>query len=324
MKNETHIITLPNETATQPLSSHTVLCLGNFDGVHIGHKALLNEAKRQKKRLSAQYPNISCGVVTFSEPTHETLSKTPPPRITDLNEKCQLFRQADMDVLIALDFNSVRDMPPSEFVSDILHKQCNCVMTVCGFNFRFGAGGRGDHDTLAELMGGCSVTVPPVELNGITVSSTAIRAAVLEGNIEAANAMLGRPFCIEGAVEHGRGVGNKLGFATLNQHFRHGYLIPAHGVYVSSCEIDGMHFPAVSNVGTHPTFGEHSEAVCETHIIGFCGDLYGKHIKTHLYKFLRPERKFDSPEQLTAEVMKNIQAAAEYFSNNIAPSKKKV
>ena len=294
-----------------------ILCLGNFDGVHIGHKALLTEALNQKQRLKQTYPDIICGAVTFRELTHRSLLLTPTPRITDTHEKNELFFEMGLDVSITLNFEDVRNMTPSEFVSDILKEQCGCVMTVCGFNFRFGAGGVGNHDTLSQLMNGNSVTVSPVTLDGITVSSTAIRSAVESGDMESANKMLGRHFSIEGTVNHGRGIGNKLGFATLNQNFKSGYLIPARGVYASSCDIDGMLFPAVSNVGTHPTFGDGADVVCETHIIGFCGDLYGKNVKTRLYKFLRPERKFDSPEQLIQVVMQNINQAKQYFDENI-------
>ena len=297
-----------------------ILCLGNFDGVHLGHKALLAEALAQKQHLKKTYPNVNCGAVTFRELTHRSLSRTPTPRITDAAEKNKLFFEMGLDVSITLDFEEVRNMSPSEFVSDILQSQCGCIMTVCGFNFRFGAGGTGNHDTLSQLMNGNSITVSPITLDGITVSSTAIRSAVESGDIEIANKMLGRQFSIEGVVNHGRGVGNKLGFATLNQNFKSGHLIPARGVYASSCDIDGVLFPAVSNVGTHPTFGDGADVVCETHIIGFCGDLYGKNVKTRLYKFLRPERKFDSPEQLTQVVMQNIEQAKQSFDENIRVS----
>lgn len=297
-----------------------VLCLGNFDGVHIGHRALLAGALEQKQRLMQAYPDIICGAVTFRELTHSALSTVPTPRITDSDEKNKLFFGMGLDVSITLDFESVRNMTPAEFVSDILKAQCNCVMTVCGFNFRFGAGGVGNHDTLLQLMNGNSVTVAPITVDGITVSSTAIRTAVESGDMESANKMLGRQFSIEATVNHGRGVGNKLGFATLNQNLKPGHLVPALGVYASSCDIDGVLFPAVSNIGTHPTFGDGADVVCETHIIGFCGDLYGKHVKTRLYKFLRPERKFDSPEQLTQTVMHNIEQAKQYFEENIKAS----
>lgn len=297
---------------------HCVLCLGNFDGVHRGHAALLEQATLQKKRLEAKYPGIACGVVTFTEPTHEALSRTPLPRITDLEEKRRLFAEHGIDILIALDFNSVKDMSAEDFVRHVLQLQCNCKMAVCGFNFRFGAGGAGTHDTLRSLMDGNAVVVPPVVIDGIAVSSTAIRAAIAQGDIQKANSFLGRPFSITDTVRHGRGVGNTLGFATINQHFKPNHIIPAKGVYAACCIVDGISLPAVSNVGVHPTFGDGDEIVCETHILDFNGDLYGKTVTTQLHYFIRLERKFDSPEQLTAEVRKNIQTAKDYYSENIA------
>ncbi len=295
-----------------------VLCLGNFDGVHLGHIALLEQAIRQKKRLEAEYHDIKCGVVTFTQPTHQVLSRTPLPRITDLEEKRLLFARHGIDILIALDFGAVKDMSARDFVRQILREQCNCKMAVCGFNFRFGAGGAGTQDTLISLMDGNAVVVPPVVIDGTTVSSTVIRAAIAEGDMQRANSLLGRPFGLKSQVLHGRGVGNTLGFATINQHFQPNHIIPAKGVYASCCVVDGSPLPAVSNVGTHPTFGDGDEIVCETHILDFDGDLYGKTVTTQLHYFIRPERKFDSPEQLTAEVTQNIRTAKSYYCENIA------
>ena len=317
MKNNSFIVYAATGAPVEQMPP-CVLCLGTFDGVHLGHAALLEQARSQKKRLTANYPHVKCGVVTFTEPTHEILSRTPLPRITDLEEKRLLFAEQGVDILIALDFNSVKNMSAEDFVRHILQEQCNCKMAVCGFNFRFGSGGTGTRDTLLTLMDGNAIVVPPVVLDGTTVSSTAIRAAVAEGNMPQAAALLGRPFSVSSRVRHGRGVGNTLGFATINQHFRPNHVIPAKGVYAASCVVDGISLPAVSNVGVHPTFGEGDEIVCETHILDFDGDLYGKTVTTRLHYFIRPERKFDSPEQLTAEVMKNIQTAKDYYYQNIS------
>ncbi len=318
MNNNINVIHLSPCGNDQSEMSPCVLCLGNFDGVHSGHVALLKQAIKQKEFLSAQYPNIKSGVLTFTESTHKFLSNPSLRCITDLDEKQKLFAALGIDMVIALDFNSVKDMSPQEFVDVILKTNCNCVMTVCGFNFHFGAGGVGDHQTLSRLMGGNSVTVPPVVINGTAVSSTAIRTALTNGDMECANMLLGRPFSIESKVKHGRGVGNSLGFATINQHFKAGQLVPAHGVYASVCMIDGTPFPAISNVGVHPTFGDGGEVVCETHILDFRGDLYGKTVLTQLHTFIRPERKFDSPVQLTEEIGRNIATARQYFENNVA------
>ncbi len=318
MNNNINVIHLSPRGNDRSEMYPCVLCLGNFDGVHSGHVALLRQTLKQKEILSAQHPNIKSGVLTFTESTHKLLSNPSLHYITDLDEKQKLFAELGIDMVIALDFNSVKDMSPQEFVDIILKKNCNCIMTVCGFNFHFGAGGVGDNQTLSQLMNGNSVTVPPVVINGTAVSSTAIRTALTNGDIECANMLLGRPFSIESIVKHGRGVGNSLGFATINQHFKAGQLVPAHGVYASVCLIDGTPFPAISNVGVHPTFGDGGEVVCETHILDFSGDLYGKTVLTQLNTFIRPERKFDSPRQLTEEIRRNIATARQYFENNVA------
>jgi len=318
MNNSLKVIDLSARSAGREKTPPCVLCLGNFDGVHSGHVALLRQALKQKEILSAQYPNIKSGVLTFAESTHKLLSNPSLHYITDLDEKQNLFAELGIDMVIALDFSSVKNMSPQEFVDVILKKNCNCIMTVCGFNFHFGAGGAGDHQTLSQLMNGNSVTVPPVIINDTVVSSTAIRTALTNGDVECANMLLGRPFGIESIVKHGRGVGNALGFATINQHFKAGQLVPARGVYASVCLIDGTPFPAISNVGVHPTFGDGGEVVCETHILDFSGDLYEKTVLTQLHTFIRPERKFDSPEQLSAEVQRNIVTARQYFENNVA------
>lgn len=317
MSSNINIVKLPKDSPAPSQAPPCVLCLGNFDGVHLGHLALLEQTLKQKQLLISEYPNIQSGVLTFTESTYKTLSPQAVSCITDLEEKQKLFSKHGIDTVIALDFNSVKDMSPDAFVETILKKQCNCVMTVCGFNFHFGAGGVGDHQTLSRLMSGNSVTVPPVVIDGTVVSSTSIRTALTDGNVELANKLLGHPFSIESTVKHGRGVGNTLGFATINQNFKIGQLVPARGVYASTCLVDGTPFPAISNVGVHPTFGEGDKVVCETHILDFSGDLYGKTVLTQLHTFIRPEQKFDSPEQLSEEVQRNIVTARQYFENNV-------
>lgn len=301
-----------------PLSSlpSCVLCLGNFDGVHTGHAALLHEALRQKALLSDIYDGIICGVCTFREPTQEFLRSVPTPRITSLCEKEELFRAAGMDCLITVDFQNVRNMTPAEFVSEILTDACHCVMAVCGYNYRFGVGGTGDPETLTGLLGGRASVVAPVMYNGNAVSSTAIRTAVQSGDMKTASAMLGRCFSINAEVTHGRAVGSSLGFATLNQRFREGCLIPAYGVYISRCEIDGKVLPAVSNVGVRPTFGNSGEVVCESHIFDYCDNAYGKIVRTELIEFLRPEQNFNTPIQLVKAIQKDIETAKSYFGGN--------
>jgi riboflavin kinase/FMN adenylyltransferase len=290
-----------------------VLCLGNFDGVHTGHAALLNEALKIKRRLAAQYNDIVAGVLTFSPSPNEVLLASPPPRITDLKEKAGLIAEAGMDRLYIVDFEYVRDMTPGRFISEILKVRCGCVHAVCGFNFRFGIGGYGGPDTLdREFCGNVSV-LGPVMYSGVAVSSTGIRHAVLAGEMEAAAAMLGRPYSLTAPVVRGSSVGGRLGFPTANQKFPPGKLIPKIGVYISACVVDGVRRPAVTDIGVRPTFCGQDELRCETHIIGYDAELYGRTIKTEFYKYLRPEYRFESPDELAAAVRADIESALEYF-----------
>lgn len=299
------------------MSSRTerVICLGNFDGVHLGHRALFEAALRVARELgeTGGHPDIECAALTFSLPTHNYLERTPPPRITSSDERERLILEAGIERVIALDFAEVRSMSAEQFVREVLVGRYNCITAVCGYDYRFGCGGQGDSARLRELMGGRTVTVAPVCLGETAISSTAIRAAVERGDMQTAARMLGRPWSLETCVEHGHGVGRGLGFATLNQHFAPGFLIPARGVYISSCNVDGQRLPAISNVGCRPTFEDGDSVLCETHILDLRADLYGKNIRTELHRFVRPERHFDSAEALSEAVERDIETARQYF-----------
>lgn len=290
-----------------------VLCLGNFDGVHTGHAALLSEALKIMRKLTPQQKSIVAGALTFSPPPYEVLLASPPPRITDTEEKAALIEAAGMDRLYIVNFEDVRDMTPGRFVSEILKNKCGCLHAVCGYNFRFGIGGCGGADTLCREFEGCVSVLDPVTHNGIAVSSTAVRHAVMSGDMESAAAMLGRPYSLSAPVVRGSAVGSRLGFPTINQEFTAGRLVPKTGVYISACIIDKTRRPAVTDIGVRPTFGGQDELRCETHIIGYDGELYGRTVKTEFYKYLRPEQKFDSPAGLAAAVRADIGAALEYF-----------
>lgn len=286
-----------------------ILCLGNFDGVHIAHKALIDEAKRIKNSLLYKDKNTICGVFTFIASPSAVLPGSPPPRITDFDEKARLIALTGVDILYAAEFGDIRNMTPAEFTQGVLQGMCNCVHAVCGFNFRYGVSGSGTPQTLAESMSGRVSVVDPVMLGGVTVSSTAIRRAVSDGDMEGAAAMLGRNFSLDTAVIHGYAVGNKIGFATANQSFPDGSLIPLPGIYVSYCVIDSVRYPSVTYIGKRPTFGGADNIRCETHAIGYEGNLYGKTVKTEFLKYLGPDQKYETP-QLLAEAIRGFRRQA--------------
>lgn len=293
-----------------------VLCLGNFDGVHIGHRALIDRTVLEKSQEAAKYSGILGGAWCFRQPPADFLSESPPPRITDTDEKLRLLADAGLDVAVLADFPTYRDMSPESFVSDLLTGECNCKRAVCGFNFRFGRGGKGTPDVLRGLPDGVAV-LDPVRSDGVTVSSSAIRRLLLTGDVETANTMLGRPFSICLPVIYGRRLGSRIGSPTINQSFTDGVIIPAHGVYVGTAETaDGRVHRAAINVGTNPTVKDDGRVVCETHLLDFDGDIYGERVRVSFLSRLRGEIRFGSTNELADAIKKDIAKAEDYFSKN--------
>lgn len=298
------------ETATPPES---VICLGNFDGVHAAHRELM----RQTARLQAErFATASRAVFCFDPPSSDLLSPTPIPHLATREQKLGLFREMGMEYAFLADFCAIRDLSPMEFTEQILHNTCNCVAAVCGFNFRFGKNGDGSSADLHALLHAPVLVCEEITLEGETVSSTAIRRLLTDGNVERANRMLMRPYSICAEIVHGKSLGQKLGTPTINQRIPRGMLIPRHGVYVTDCEIDGKVWRGVSNVGVRPTVESTSSANCETYLLDFSGDLYGKTARISFRAFLRPERTFSSLEELKEQIERNISDARRYSKSD--------
>ena len=280
------------------------LALGYFDGLHIAHQKVLSAALKQKNN------GLTPSVLLFDRRPVSVLSGKDVPR---------LMTEADRDALLSrmglapvrLCFADIKDLSPESFVRDILVGELNCAFVSCGYNFRFGKGGEGTASMLRRLCAenGVAVTVcRQVTLDGVPVSSSAIRAALAAGETEKANAMLGRPLSFSAPVWAGDRRGRDLGAPTINQTLPEGFITPALGVYASVVTVDGVRYPSVTNVGARPTFG--GEAVrSETYIIGFTGDLYGRDVRVELVSFLRKEHKFPSFEALKAQIARDAEAA---------------
>lgn len=296
-----------------------VLCLGNFDGVHRGHMALVGRTLEEKAELSEKYPSILGGAWCFRQPPADFLSGAPSLRITSTEEKLRLFAKAGLDAVILADFPECRDMSPEVFVTGMLGEMCNCKKAVCGFNFRFGQGGKGTPDLLSALPEGYS-ELDPVKVGGVTVSSSAIRRLILSGDVGSAAEMLGRPFSVFLPVVHGKRLGRTLGLPTVNQHFGAHDLIPAHGVYAALAETDdGKTYPAAVNVGTNPTVKDDATVVCESHLLGFSGEIYGERVRVSFLSRLRGEKKFGGTDELAAAIRKDIENAEKYFADHNIP-----
>lgn len=295
------------------LSGPLALAIGNFDGVHIGHRALLARVREAADALRGEIPRIRTGVWCFAQPPSAYLSDRPVPQLSTLEEKLACFAEAGIDCCILADFPALKDCPPDRFVREVLMDACDCRHVVCGFNFTFGARGQGNADTLRRHFGDALTVVDPVCLDDKVVSSTAVRAALSAGNAEDAAAMLGRRWSVCLPVLHGKALGRRLGFPTVNQRFSAGHILPAFGVYATLCEIDGVCHPAVTNVGVRPSVDDGEAVTCESHILDFHADLYGREIRVHFCTYLRPERRFSSLGALETAVQEDIVGVRRYF-----------
>ena len=290
-----------------PLPERTVLCLGNFDGVHLGHRALIRAAKELRDR---DCPGAACGVFCFRELSTDLLSKDPPAHLTTPEERAGQFAAAGAEIVLYANFEALRGLSPETFVQTVLQKDCRCVAAVCGFNYRFGKNAAGTAETLRSAFGGRVEVCEAVPFGGAPVSSTRIRAALREGRAEEAAQMLGRPYSVCAEVRHGKALGRKLGFPTVNQNFPPQAVIPAFGVYATDCEADGKVWRGVTNVGVHPTVDDPgAPANCETYLVGYHGDLYGKKVRVSFLSFLRPERTFPSVEALREQIARDAEQA---------------
>ena len=292
----------------------TSIALGNFDGVHMGHRAIIGNAVS-----FAGENNLKSVVYTFENHPNSFFGKnTDGFFLTDNNEKNEIFKSIGVDEVRFEDFGKVKDMTPEEFCEKILIKELNCAAAFCGKNYRFGKNGSGDADALCRIMekNGAKVFIEDfVSDSGRTVSSTLIRSLLSEGKTLEAARLLKRPFSICGKVIHGEALGRKLGFPTINQLYPTEKAVLAFGVYAAVCTIDGKNYPGVANVGIKPTVTHDKNApvLCETHIIDFEGDVYGKNVKISFYKMLRSEKRFANLDELTAEVRRNTNQTRDYF-----------
>ena len=289
----------------------TVCALGCFDGVHLGHAAIISEAK-----TVAQKSELLTAVWSFNEPPKNYFCSEKVKLLTAAEEKYSLMSALGVDLLVAADFDeSVATLSAENFFKDILVDRLKARHIVCGFNYRFGRGGIGDVEMLASLCRkhGLSLSVvPPVALGGTTVSSSEIRSALERGDIERANLLLGRPYSLCAKVIDGQHLGRSLGFPTVNQVFDPRKQLPPYGVYASRVCIGGALRYGITNVGMRPTVG--GTLLCaETNIFDFDGDLYGKTLTVELISFIRPEKKFDSVDSLSAQVHADIARAKEIF-----------
>ena len=296
------------------MNDPTVIALGFFDGVHIGHGALLKMAVRR-----AQERGCRSAAFTFDRSPREFVTGKPVPLLTTPAERAEIIRThyGVEDVFVAPFDERMMTMPWEAFLSELLVGTYRAAHLVAGHDFRFGHKNEGDVEKLKSYCAahglGCDI-IPRVELDGVTVSSSHIRTLLESGEAERAKAFLGHPYALSGTVRHGRGIGKAQLFPTVNLLPQEGKLLPRYGGYVTRAVLaDGRSFTGVTNVGVRPTVGGEGVTV-ETYLLDFSGDLYGQALRVEFHRFLRPEQRFSSTQALHDMIARNISEARAYFA----------
>lgn len=291
-----------------------VIALGFFDGVHLGHGALLRTVKETADRLGAR----ACAF-TFDRSPTAVITGRDVPLLSTVEDRIFLMRQCyGIEEVVVAPFDAMQRMDWEDFVEKYLVQELGTVHVVAGHDFHFGYMGKGNPDRLSEkcreLEVGCDI-IQKVEQDGITISSTYIRNLVAQGEMERAAQFLGHPHILTQQVGHGKGIGHStLGFPTVNLRIPHRVIVPAFGVYATRVWFDGQCRPAVTNVGVRPTVSDNDGRVTvEGFILDFDGDLYSHQVRMEFHKHLRGEKKFPSMQALAEEIRKNAQQTRAYF-----------
>lgn len=289
----------------------TIYALGFFDGVHLGHQALLIACENL-----AQRNDCKAGVVTFDTHPETLVTNRAPLLINTAQERSRMLMDHGLEQLLVLPFDEkLMHMPWQAFLEDLIDR--GAAGFVCGDDFRFGYKGEGNSQKLAQFCQERNMPyaiVPAQAIDGIRISSTHIRSLIEAGDMEGAAKFLGHPHTLSGPVVHGRQLGRTIGIPTANLLIPQEVVVPRLGVYTCTCLVDGTTYMAVTNIGSRPTVDGH-QVRAESWLLDFDGDLYGKFIELHFYQFLRPECKFPSLEELRAEIQKNGEETRKYFEN---------
>ena len=295
--------------------SKRVIALGFFDGIHIGHAALLRRTVERAAEIGAVPSALS-----FDTHPDTLVYGKPVPLINSAAGRADLIRRLfGIDNVIFIHFNrQVMQMPWQEFVQTLI-REMDAAWVVVGHDFRFGWKGEGNSERLQDYCAehglGCDV-IPPVMRDGIVVSSTYIRDLIEAGEIERANAFLGHPHTLVDTVHYGYRLGTKMGTPTINMKFPDGVIVPRHGVYAAKAGLeDGSEHMAVTHVGVRPTVSGENRVSVESFILDYSGNLYDRQVRIEFFAFLRPEMKFPTVEDLKLQILKDADTTRAYFEN---------
>ncbi len=307
--------------AQPSLVKESAIALGFFDGVHPGHQAVIGKAREEANRLG-----VPCGVVTFKDHPRTLTRGQSPLLLTMIDQRLALFKQLGVDVALVLSFTEeLCQLSPTEYVETVLVGAMGARSISVGPNHHFGRDREGDASLLSNLGKKNNFTVHVAEMvtiEGHEVSSSAIREALTQSDLERATLLLSRPHALSGEVTTGDRRGRTLGFPTANLSIYRFQQIPARGVYVGIAKLDQSKKPCVINVGLRPTFqvngegGPNDGLVVEAHLLDFDQDIYGRHIEIEFLSFLRSEQKFAGPDALKEEINLDIAKARRYLNEH--------
>ncbi len=287
------------------------LSIGNFDGVHAGHRRILASVVEEARAAGG-----AAVAMSFHPHPARVLGREAPPLLTTLEQRLRLLQASGIAVALVLEFTrELSQLSPRAFIEDIVCRRLGTRALCVGENFRFGHRQAGDVRLLEELSRefGFSVrAIPPVVVNGQVASSSLVRRLVAEGDVAAAAALLDRPFSLTGEIQPGAGRGREIGFPTLNLRPEQ-ECTPGQGVYITETLVEGKLYPSATNVGVRPTF-EQDPAVVESHLLDFSGKLRGGEMEVRFHERLRREQKFASAEALREQIARDVDAARQFFS----------
>lgn len=296
----------------QPRHRGCVATIGNFDGVHRGHQAILARLRERAAELGLP----SCVVIFEPQPREYFAPGQAPARLTRLREKLELLAEQGVDRVLCLAFNRrLRELSAAEFVHAVLVEGLGVEHLEVGDDFRFGCDRAGDFDFLrrAGAVEGFTVeSATTIEVDGERVSSTRLRAALAAADFALAERLLGRPFAITGRVLHGQKLGRQLDAPTANIQLKR-RRPPVDGVFTVSAELDGRQWPGVANIGMRPSVKSDGQPHLEVHLLDYAGDLYGRRLRVTFHRRLRDEQRFASLEALKAAIDADIAAARAYW-----------
>ena len=293
----------------------TVVALGNFDGIHKGHQEIISRTVKE-----ADAAGLKSAVFTFSNHTSSILKNVPPVKnILYAEEKMRILEEMGVDYVFNIPFTEeILRMSPEEFIDRILVEKFNIREAYCGFNYSFGYKASGTPEVLMHegLKRGFGIHVQePYMIDGVVVSSTYIRQLIEEGRMEECTKFMGRMYAVSGEIIVGNKLGRTIGFPTCNILMDDTMVTPPSGVYITTCTIDGVTRPSVTNVGVKPTIGTFEKNI-ETHIFDFDEDVYGKQIHVEFIRHTRGEQKFDGIDALKKQIESDCIEARVYHRQN--------